>query len=382
MTQRNEYTNIDNELEKYMSSDCGYNDGLINIKGMRNLGNTCYMNAGLQALLSSKILNSRIIKYTQDHPEQVENFNPMLVEYIKIIYQLIDSGSEDETNASDEARKNMRQLREQRFIVPKSFKNTLSKKNKRFAGYSQQDSQELLNFMLDEFIELPDHVQTPKEEKEGKEKHNKPVFTGIRKLLRDTFFGTYGQVINCQECGNNTDTLFYHNNIILPVPRDSSKQFNRLRSRDRTKNSHKTISIADCFKQYSKNEVFDNNNKILCEKCKTKTKSIKSMHLEYIPELTILMINRFEGLRKINEPIRIYSKINLDGYPLKLISTVNHSGSVGGGHYTSYVSRSWDDDDGNYVERWFMANDSSINEVDKESILEDPRIYLAIYERM
>lgn len=377
MAKRNEYTNIENGLEKYMESNCKYNDGLINLKGMRNIGNTCYMNAGLQALLSSKILNSRIIRYTQENPDRVADFNPILLEYVQLIYQLIDSGADDENIASDEAKNRMRQIREQTYIVPRNFKDTLSKRNKRFAGYNQQDSQELLNVMLDEFIELPNRMQTPKEEKEHDLAHNEPVFTGIRKLLRDTFFGTYRQVIVCQECENRTDTLFYHNNIILPIPLDTERKNSRYRPENR-----KTISIADCFGQYSAIEVFDNNNKITCEKCKTKTKSIKKMELEYVPELTIIMLNRFEGLRKINDPIKIYPKIDLDGYPLKLISTVNHSGSVGGGHYTAYVSRSWYDDEGNYVERWFAANDANVSEVDKKSILTDPRIYLAIYERM
>jgi ubiquitin C-terminal hydrolase len=107
------------------------------------------------------------------------------------------------------------------------------------------------------------------------------------------------------------------------------------------------------------------------------------MELEYVPELVILTINRFEGTNKIAIPIKLYTKIELDGYPLRLISTVNHTGStIHGGHYTSYVSRYYYDDDGVCQEKWYMADDSHVREVDRSVVLQDPRVYLALYERV
>jgi ubiquitin carboxyl-terminal hydrolase 8 len=367
-------------LGKYYQSEYAYNDGLIRVKGFRNLGNTCYMNAGLQALLSSNILNSRIIRYTQDNPGEISELSPMLFEYVKLIYQLIDANADNETNASPEARQTMREMREQKFMVPRDFKDTLSKEHKTFAGYSQQDSHEMLTFMLDDFTELPKAMRPPKPKLKEGEVPSPPVFTSIRKVLRDTYFGTYRQVIKCLECGNKADTVFNHTDIVLPIPRDLLA---RNRQMGRTRDRRSTINIANCFEKYSETETFEGDNKIDCSECKIRTESTKRWELDYVPELTILTINRFEGLNKIDEPIKIFPKIELDGYPLRLISTVNHMGSTArGGHYTAYVSRAYYDDAGVLQEKWYNADDSSVREINKRQVLSDPRVYLAIYERV
>lgn len=371
-----QFTNTEVEdLDQYYKSDCGYNDGLIRVKGMRNLGNTCYMNAAIQALLSSNILNSRIINYTQQNPNEISKLSPMLYEYVKLIYQLIRPGSNDEEGASEGARQSMRAMREQNLVIPRTFKDTLSKENPRFAGYSQEDSQELIGYLLSDFTEIPPD-QRPEAERDNKMPTD---FTGIRRVLRDTYFGTYRQVIKCTECGAKKSDVFNHSDIIIPVPRELI-----IRNRRSPNLGRKMITIADCFSKYCETEVLDGDNKIDCDECKTRTKSTKRMELDYVPELTIVTINRFKAqLTKIQEPIKIYPKIDLDGYPLRLIATVNHSGSsIHGGHYTAYVSRSYYDDHGKLQEKWYMADDSSIREISKHDMLSDTRIYLALYERV
>lgn len=427
------------DVRSYASSDVAYQDGLIKIKGFSNLGNTCYMNAALQALLSSNVINSRIIRYTQEHPEIINDMSPLFLEYVKLIYQLIedDGQGQDDPNASTASRQAMNRMRNQQVIAPRNFKDVLGKENPMFAGFSQQDSHELILFLLNDMVEIPKRVTERMDDVEKqaaktlreyrrKEKRSEDEFKGIRKVMRDTYFGTYRQVLECQDCGHITDTIFKHVDIVLPVPRhlvrqnmmarmqgrsmqgqmaryqgklarnmrlpngrivpnpeyseEAVREFMRLKSMHDAQPS--PINITDCFAEYSKLETLDGDSKVDCEKCKIKTPTTKRMELDYVPEVTILTISRFEPHGKIGETVQVYPKIDLDGYRLRLIATVNHvGGSPHGGHYTAHVSRSWYDGT-KLNESWFHANDSSVTEIKKEQVLTDPRIYLAIYERM
>jgi ubiquitin carboxyl-terminal hydrolase 2/21 len=349
-----------------------YNDGLVRIQGMRNLGNTCYMNSALQALLSSNILNYRLLEYTQSHQNEVHQYSPMLREYTALVHHLIDATNDESPGNKLQGNKPNRRV--QQHIIPRNFKDTLSKENNLFAGYEQRCSHELITFMLDDFTELPINLRKPITPlKDGDTPPpQKREFTGIRKILNDTYFGTSIVVIRCKECGNVKKNTDYHPIIQVPLPL----------SNDVRQKRNTLITIADCFNQYKSTEICDGDSSIDCDNCKKRTTSTKRTELSYVPELTILAINRFRGTRKINDPVKIYPKIELDGYPLRLISTINHSGSVNGGHYTAYVSRSWYDDKGELEEHWFMANDSNVGEVDKERVFTDPLIYMAIYERV
>lgn len=370
------------DSEKYFKSDTFYNDGMLKIMGFNNLGNTCYMNAAIQALLSSNIMNSRIYKYTHDNKDKVKEYSPMLFEYVKIIFTLMYKNGEDRTNSNNRD-----------ILIPKDFKNTLSQENKTFAGYSQQDSHELITFLLDSFTEFSKECKPEK-----KDPKSKTVFTGIRKILRDTYFGSYRQVIMCNVCKNITSNVFEHVDIILPVNRKQRIQQHNIHNihnihnannrdnrdnRDNQDRDTSPITIAECFNKYCAVEHFDKESKIDCDKCKTRTNSSKKMALDYVPELTILTINRFEGTKKIEEPIKIFPRIELDGYLLRLISTVNHHGStIHGGHYTAYVSRCYYDNNGEINEKWYVADDSNIREIERSVVLNDPKIYLAMYERV
>lgn len=349
-------------MNSYFESDCKYNDGIVRLKGMRNLGNTCYMNATLQALLSSNIINSRILRYTQDNPHEIREFRPILIEYVKLIYQLIDR--EDE-GASSSARSKMDELRRQTILEPRDFKKAAALESDIFRGYGQQDSNELLFYMLNGFTEKPD------------ESNNSNLYDGVRQILRDTYLGTYKQIITCSICDNKSETI-QREHIILPYPTIDGDIRRPIR-----RPSSDPITLTDCFAAYSRREV---QNDIHCEKCKKVTPSSMRRELDKIPEVAVITINRFEGLhqnlRKIDEPVEIFHKIELDGCPMRLIATINHAGSTPqSGHYTAYVSRSYYNPDNRLEEKWYMANDSSVSRIDIRSALCDPRIYMAIYER-
>lgn len=347
---------------------------LIKIKGFRNLGNTCYMNAALQALLSSNIINSRIITYTLKNMDKVSEYSPMLYEYMKILFSLIKPDDVYYCDAKVEAVDLMKSLDTESYVAPRIFKDVLSKENKTFAGYNQQDSHELISFLLNNFTELPGFDNKKIELKDKK--------NGIRKILHDTYFGTYRQILHCKECNHKNVKIDNHMDIILPVPIARPRVRSHTHTHTHTR-AKEMVTIEDCFNKYSETEMFlEKNNKLHCDKCKKKTITTKKMELEYVPEVTILTLNRFDGLRKLDNKIELFHRMELDGYNLILVSTVNHiGGTVHSGHYTSYASRLYYDNN-TIKQKWFYADDSSIRETTLENVLNDPRIYLAIYERV
>jgi ubiquitin C-terminal hydrolase len=283
--------------------------------GFPNLGNTCYMNSTLQALLTSNVLNTSLMIYLKKNQQSIKNMAPIIKQYCKIIVELINN------------KPNIYSVRQ--------FKKTLDIENQWFRGTSQHDSNEFMVYLINEMTD---------------EKYD----VGVSKLIKNICFGRYKQYIKCAECKNVNTSYFKFLDVQLPIP---DKQ---------------NPDLEDCFIHFAQNETLDNTNKWMCPVCNKKVVSYKRMEIEDVPDVAIFTFNRFRGMRKNNKQIKIYEHIELEGKKLKLISTVNHYGGVGGGHYVAHVSK-------NNV--WYRADDSRISKINGVGqLLNDPSIYMVVYQ--
>lgn len=279
------------------------------VKGLQNLGNTCYMNSVLQAMLSSNVLIDTIASF-----DETKKSSHMLDAYIQLIGDFIELNS--------------------KLHNPKNFKKIIDKENSYFRGYSQHDSQELIAYLFNDFIDNSDKE--------------------IGEQIKKSCFGSYKQYILCLECNKVINNTFSFLDIIVPIP------------------SNKTnIDLNDCFQLYIKHEKLTDDSKYYCNHCKHKVDAIKKIELDTIPDLVIITLNRFTKNRKNDEHVKLFEYLKLDDKCLKLISTINHYGSFGGGHYISKISRG---------DKWYVANDSSISPTNINSVINDSSIYIAIYE--
>lgn len=292
------------------------------VRGFENLGNTCYMNAGLQVLLSSNIINTALMLYIKKSPKALEKFSPILIEYCKIIVDMIPK---------EEGQHAYRSYR------PSSFKSVVGRENDFFGGSAQRDSHEFLSYIINEFAD---------------QKRDK----GIANIFRKLCFGKYKQYLSCAECEEVTIKYFNFLDVILPIP-DTKKV--------------PKPDLESCFKKFAEYELLDDKNKWFCPKCKKHVRALRKMEIHEVPDLAIFTFNRFTGTEKNNTPIEIFKAIKLEEKKLKLIGILNHHGSTGGGHYVSHVLRGSD---------WYKANDSSITKVNIESLLNDPSVYITVYQ--
>jgi ubiquitin C-terminal hydrolase len=93
----------------------------MNLKGFNNIGNTCYLNSGLQMIVHNKDLCKIILNNT--HRNQT----------IAEIGNFINEYHNNNSNS----------------ITPSYIKDFISSKNIIFKGYGQQDSSEFIIYMLD-----------------------------------------------------------------------------------------------------------------------------------------------------------------------------------------------------------------------------------------
>ncbi|MCK4967690.1 MAG: hypothetical protein KAS12_01430 [Candidatus Aenigmarchaeota archaeon] len=77
-----------------------------------------------------------------------------------------------------------------------------------------------------------------------------------------------------------------------------------------------------------------------CEKCKKKGKALRSQQLIMLPEILFVVMNKYYQKSKKYIPHE-FTMPQRDGgiIKYKLVSIINHSGSLGGGHYTAQALR-------------------------------------------
>uniref|UniRef100_A0A665V026 Ubiquitin carboxyl-terminal hydrolase n=1 Tax=Echeneis naucrates TaxID=173247 RepID=A0A665V026_ECHNA len=121
------------------------NEGCVSVKGLSNLGNTCFFNAVIQNLSQTQLLRQTLNEVTKEKislnikPVSSSNLEPVEV-------QLDKPGSLTLTMCQllNEIQESKRGV-----VTPRELFTQVCKKAARFKGFQQQDSQELLRYLLD-----------------------------------------------------------------------------------------------------------------------------------------------------------------------------------------------------------------------------------------
>ncbi|CAI8499225.1 unnamed protein product [Hanseniaspora opuntiae] len=214
------YNSTKNNINNSQEANAPH-QGLI---GLNNLGNTCFMNSALQCLAHIPELVDYFVYGC--HKEELNLNNPLgyngkiAVAFGDLIQDLYEKNTD------------------KRSIAPRNFKMTLGMCNQMFAGYSQQDSQEFLTFLLDGLhedlnrIKEKPYVENPSSGLDF-DVNDKEKLLALAKetwekyklrndsIVLDLFVGLYQSTLKCPDCKNVSVTFDPFNDLSLPIPIES-----------------------------------------------------------------------------------------------------------------------------------------------------------------
>ena len=263
--------------------------------------------------------------------------------------------------------------------IIKEFKQIISEIDDRWEGHMQQDSAEFLTFLItrlqeecgievstvDDFINFDMTnelvVKARNDTDFFHKKEDSPIFTLFNSMTHNI-----KQCVNCSHQHHKFDWITM---LQLQIT------------------EHAT-TLEECLKDYMKQEELDWDNKLTCDKCKEKSKGLSSISFWKFSDIIVIQFKRFlqddfgrptgKNDKNIDYPLEFdfdkyvhydspYKKSGL----YKLYSVNIHVGSLGGGHYYSFVNNN---------DTWYIYNDDNkIKEFINIEGVQDNDAYLLFY---
>ncbi|XP_023648434.1 ubiquitin carboxyl-terminal hydrolase 2-like isoform X2 [Paramormyrops kingsleyae] len=330
--------------------------------GLKNLGNTCFMNSILQCLSNTQSLRDYCLNnsYRRELNSSSRGNGTLMEEFARLIQRLWTSSGSDA-------------------VGPSEFKTQIQKYAPRFVGYNQQDAQEFLRFLLDGLhnevnrvtvrprghAEDLDHL--PDDEK-GKRMWNRYLEREDSKIV-DLFVGQLKSSLTCCQCGYCSTVFDPFWDLSLPI----------------AKKGHGEVSLMDCMRLFTKEDVLDGDEKPTCYRCKARRKCTKKFTIQRFPKILVLHLKRFSEARirtsKLSTfvsfplkelDLREFASENSTNAVYNLYAVSNHSGTTMGGHYTAYCRNPPSGE-------WYTFNDSRVTPMSSSQV-RGSDAYVLFYE--
>ncbi|EGG03793.1 uncharacterized protein MELLADRAFT_78495 [Melampsora larici-populina 98AG31] len=307
--------------------------------GFRNAGNTCFLNATLQALVYTPALAVGLLdrqEHTRDscRLSHIKNFCALCS-----MRNLISMCLEPNKTA--------------RVIEPTPITNSLTKIAPRMRGGRQEDAHEFLRLL----IEAMQNGALGGQEAQAKQKDKEATF------IHRMFAGKFRSRVTCQHCEGTSDTF----DTFLDLSLDIGEANN----------------VPNALRKLRKLDLLKGANQYKCEKCKRLRDAKKELSVHEAPPILTLHIKRFNFRgKKINKRIQFSDSLDLNAAMDKdaphtrynLYAVVCHQGpSNTSGHYYSYIKTS--------DRQWYRADDCSIDRVDRGQVFRNDEAYIFFYSR-
>ncbi|CAG8553628.1 6769_t:CDS:2 [Funneliformis caledonium] len=376
--------------QRFPTSDSSFSQlgSGIGSTGLKNLGNTCFMNSVIQCLSGTV----PFARYFLDgsYKRHINKTNPLgtkgvLAEAFATLIRVL--WSENYT-----------------FVSPVTFKTAIGRFSSQFSGTEQHDSQEFLAFLLDGLHEdlniivkkpiIPDLTPEEEQQMEQMELISPQIVSEIEweKYLRrnssvvvSLFQGQFRNTLRCLTCNKTSTTYNAFMYLSLPIPQNYNGE---------------RITLHQCLNAFIKEEILDGDDAWNCSKCRVPRRAIKQLSISRLPDVLLIHLKRFSfsgpfrdkletmvsfPIRDldltlyvptpIEKPTSIGCNIQheLPGtgagnhhslqqsgpFKYDLFAVSNHYGGLNGGHYTACVRNG-------YRHEWHNFDDSRVSICDEK----------------
>ncbi|GMP53312.1 hypothetical protein CsSME_00018802 [Camellia sinensis var. sinensis] len=309
--------------------------------GLKNLGNSCYLNSVLQCLtytppLASFCLNSLHSSSCDSALAEIRECPFCILEK-----RIARSLSVDLT-----------------LDTPAKMNSCLRIFAEHFRFGRQEDAHEFLRYVIDACHNTCLRLKKLQQRRKGGGGDDEGFGGGT--VVKEIFGGALQSQVKCLNCGAESNKVDEIMDISLDV-------------------LHST-SLKESMQKFFQAEVLDGNNKYNCKKLVT---ARKQMSLLQAPNVLVIQLKRFEGVfgGKIDKAIAFEEVLVLSSYmckasqdthvEYKLFGTIVHSGfSPDSGHYYAYIKDA--------MGRWYCCNDSYVKLSNLEEVLSE-KVYILFF---
>ncbi|KAI4882225.1 hypothetical protein NFI96_025673 [Prochilodus magdalenae] len=216
-------------------SSGGADGGVVAVKGFSNLGNTCFFNAVLQNL-SQTFLLRQLLSEVKDEQSSLLLKPPPSAQLDPLTVQLPRPGSLTLAMCQllNEIQKTQKSV-----VTPRELFTQVCKKAARFKGFQQQDSQELLRYLLDGMraeestrvtagiLEALKNSGKSLDEEQKKIAKEYERNGGSRNLVDRVFGGEMTSTVMCKECKTVSSVTEVFLDLSLPVADEAYRKKNQ-----------------------------------------------------------------------------------------------------------------------------------------------------------
>lgn len=343
----------------------------LGLRGLNNLGSTCFMNSVLQALLHAPPFRNYFLSdgHNHDSCRKRSGDRSCLSCDIDNIFSAVFSG--DRAPYS-----------------PANFLYSWWQHSANLASYEQQDAHEF-------FISILNGIH----EKEDKSRNPNRDIGDCQCIAHRVFSGMLRSDVICMTCGvtsTKKDPC-----LDISVDLDTSNFSPSIVNKPGKLNENSSIStLLGCLDLFTRQEKLG-SEQFYCENCQERRDSVKQMSISRLPLVLCLHIKRFAHSsvrnmsRKIDRYLHFPFSLDMNPYlsssvvrnrfgnrifafdgdesdissEFEIFAVVSHSGTLESGHYVTYLR---------LENRWYKCDDAWITEVDVGTVIAS-QCYMMFY---